>query len=119
MLSMELIYIYHSGFVISTSSYNIVIDYYKDPANIIPSILKQTEKKLYVLCSHFHADHYNPDILFWKNVRQDIVYVFSNDIKKHKKIVDHSIHFLKKGDIYTDSILKIEAFGLQILESLS
>ena len=85
MLSMELIYIYHSGFVISTSSYNIVIDYYKDPANIIPSILKQTEKKLYVLCSHFHADHYNPDILFWKNVRKDIVYVFSNDIKKHKK----------------------------------
>ena len=46
MLSMELIYIYHSGFVISTSSYNIVIDYYKDPANIIPSILKQTEKKI-------------------------------------------------------------------------
>ena len=111
ILSMELMYIYHSGFVISTSSCNIIIDYYKDPANIIPSILKQTEKKLYVLCSHFHADHYNPDILFWKNVRQDIVYVFSNDIKKHKKIVDHSIHFLKKGDIYTDGILRIVAFG--------
>ena len=111
ILSMELMYIYHSGFVISTSSCNIIIDYYKDPANIIPSILKQTEKKLYVLCSHFHADHYNTDILFWKNVRQDIVYVFSNDIKKHKKIVDHSIHFLKKGDIYTDGILRIVAFG--------
>ena len=108
---MKLTYICHSGFIIGTDFYNLIVDYYKDPANVVPAVLQQTEKPLYVLCSHFHADHYNSDILNWRSIRPDIIYIFSHDIRKHKKIIADDIHFLKKGDIYADDLLKIKAFG--------
>ncbi len=39
-----------------------------------------TEKTLFVFVSHVHYDHYNPDILKLRRQRQNIWYLFSDDV---------------------------------------
>ncbi|MCP9611873.1 MBL fold metallo-hydrolase [Coprobacter tertius] len=108
---MKITYIYHSGFTIETETVLVVIDFYKDPASIVPGLLSSAFKPVYVLSTHFHSDHFNPEIFEWKELRPDIHYILSHDIKKHRRIVSDGITFLKKGDIYSDDLIDIKAFG--------
>ena len=81
---MTLDYIYHSGFAIEAEGVTVIIDYYKDSSEtehnrgIVHDYLLQRPGKLYVLATHFHPDHFNREILTWKEVRPDIRYIFSN-----------------------------------------
>lgn len=58
-------YIYHSCFVLENDEVVVVIDYWKDPMGYLHDILANTNKTVYVFVSHFHEDHYNPEILTW------------------------------------------------------
>ena len=63
---MRLVYIYHSGFVVEAEGFSILIDYFKDtnpdPAKgFVRGELLKRPGTLYVLASHFHPDHFNPD----------------------------------------------------------
>lgn len=112
---MKLTYIYHSGFAIEAESFSIVIDYYQDAikensGSVVHELLSSA-KKLYVLVSHGHADHFNADILKWKDQRSDIVYIFSEDVKALLKKEIDDIIFIDKGGEYKDKILDIRAFG--------
>ena len=75
---MTLNYIYHSGFAIEMEGVTIIIDYYKDSSEtehnrgIVHDYLLQRPGKLYVLATHFHPDHFNREILTWKEQRPDI-----------------------------------------------
>ena len=75
---MKLTYIYHSGFAIEAENVTIIIDYYKDSSETAPNQgvvhdeLLHRPGKIYVLSSHFHPDHFNRDILAWKEQRPDI-----------------------------------------------
>jgi len=67
---MRLVYIYHSGFVVEAEGFSILIDYFKDtnpdPAKgFVRGELLKRPGTLYVLASHFHPDHFNPDVLKW------------------------------------------------------
>ena len=62
---MKLTYIFHSGFALETGACILVFDYWKDPANVVPSLL-ESGKPLYVFSSHFHEDHFNREIFGWK-----------------------------------------------------
>ena len=72
---MTLDYIYHSGFAIEMEGVTIIIDYYKDSSEtehnrgIVHDYLLQRPGKLYVLATHFHPDHFNREILTWKEQR--------------------------------------------------
>ena len=80
---MTLDYIYHSGFAIEAEGVTVIIDYYKDSSEtehnrgIVHDYLLQRPGKLYVLATHFHPDHFNREILTWKETRPDIRYIFS------------------------------------------
>ena len=79
---MKLIYIYHSCFALVGESFAVIIDYYKDSAQrplvgVVHDELLKRPGKLYVLSSHSHTDHFNPEVLEWKKVHTDIQYVFS------------------------------------------
>ena len=69
---MTLDYIYHSGFAIEAEGVTVIIDYYKDSSEtehnrgIVHDYLLQRPGKLYVLATHFHPDHFNREILTWK-----------------------------------------------------
>ena len=88
---MTLDYIYHSGFAIEAEGVTVIIDYYKDSSEtehnrgIVHDYLLQRPGKLYVLATHFHPDHFNRDILTWKEQRPDIQYIFSKDILKSRR----------------------------------
>lgn len=113
---MKLTYIYHSGFAIEDKDLTIIIDYYKDTSThpeqgYVHSHLLRRPGRLYVLSSHSHADHFNPEILEWKEQRPDIQYIFSEDIREHQKSCFHDAIFLQKGEEWNDDLLKIKAFG--------
>ena len=88
---MKLDYIYHSGFAIEADGVTVIIDYYKDSSEevfnkgIVHDYLLEKPGVLYVLCSHFHPDHFNREVLSWKKLRPDIRYIFSKDILKHRR----------------------------------
>ena len=97
---MKLDYIYHSGFAIEADGVTVIIDYYKDSSEevfnkgIVHDYLLEKPGLLYVLCSHFHPDHFNREVLSWKKLRPDIRHISSN-----------------KGDTYEDEHIRIQAFG--------
>ena len=114
---MKLDYIYHSGFAIEAVGTTVIIDYYKDSSEeapdrgIVHDHLLKKPRTLYVLSSHFHPDHFNRDILSWKEQRPDIRYIFSKDILKHRRATAEDAVYINKGDVYEDENIRIEAFG--------
>lgn len=117
---MKITYIYHSGFAIEGKGYTLLVDYYKDTeapdtdgsTGYVHNVLLKKPGKLYVLASHFHPDHFNPEILEWKKQRPDIVYILSKDILKHRRAPQTATpHWLVKGDEYKDNLLYVRAFG--------
>jgi hypothetical protein len=107
---MKLTYIYHSCFVVEVDSITVIFDYWKDPAIIMPSILKK-QGTIYILSSHFHEDHFNPEILSWKGNRRDIKYILSKDILRHKRAGKDDGLYLAKGHSYKDNNIYVEAYG--------
>lgn len=113
---MKLTYIYHSCFVLEAENITIIIDYFRDTAKIsekglIHSDFLNRPGKLYLLSSHSHDDHFNPEILTWMSSRPDAIAIFSDDILQYRKASQNAAVYLKKGDCYEDADLKIEAFG--------
>lgn len=113
---MLLYYIYHSGFAIEAEGVTVIIDYYKDSSEeynrgIVHDTLLKKQGKLYVLATHFHPDHFNPEILTWKEQHPDIQYIFSEDILKHRRAKAAEGFYIQKGEIYKDDIIQVEAFG--------
>lgn len=113
---MRLTYIYHSGFAIEADGFAILIDYFKDTEKtgdrgFVHNELLHRAGTLYILASHFHPDHFNPEVLEWKKKKKEIVYLFSKDILKRNRAGKNDATYLNKGDVYEDSHLRIEAFG--------
>lgn len=114
---MILDYIYHSGFALEAEGVTVIIDYYKDSSEaehsrgIVHDYLLQKPGKLYVLATHFHPDHFNREILTWKEQRPDIHYIFSKDILKSHRTQAEDAIYIKKGETYEDETLRIDAFG--------
>lgn len=114
---MKLDYIYHSGFAIEADEVTVIIDYYKDSSEEVPGKgivrdrLLQRPGVLYVLATHFHPDHFNREVLSWREERPDIRYILSKDILKHRRASAEDATFINKGDIYEDDHIRIEGFG--------
>lgn len=109
---MKLIYIHHSSFIIEGKDFSILIDYYRDtPEAYVHRHFLKFPGRLYILASHAHPDHFNPEVLDWKQERPDIQYIFSEDIRDTRQACYHDAIFLKKGEEWNDDRLRIKAFG--------
>ena len=114
---MTLDYLYNSGFGMEFDGFTIIIDYYQDSSDklhnkgLVHDYLLDRPGKLYVLCSHIHPDHFNPEILSWRDKRPDIIYILSKDILIGGKAKPDDAIFLDKGEVYKDETLSIEACG--------
>ena len=113
---MRLVYIYHSGFAIEAGGFSLLFDYFKDsdpdPAKgYVHAQLLRREEPLYVLSSHFHPDHFNPEVLRWQEQKADITYLFSRDILKRKRAKAEDAIYLRKGEQYADERLRVTACG--------
>lgn len=113
---MKLTYIFNSCFVLEGENWAIVFDFYKDTEGddhkgYVNDLVKNSSKRIYVLSSHSHVDHFNKVVLTWKDAREGIVYVLSSDILTKKKAKETDGFFLDKFETYEDDLLKITAFG--------
>lgn len=74
---MKITYIYHSGFLVETSSCYYLFDYYKGELPVL-----KTDKPILVFASHNHRDHYNPEIfhILQELGMQKITSVLAKDI---------------------------------------
>ena len=81
---IKVTYLDHSGFLVELEDAYFLFDYYKGR---LPQI--DLEKKMVVLVSHAHHDHYRKDIFNLRKHFREIRYVLSSDIeiKAEKDIV--------------------------------
>ena len=108
---MKLSYIFHSGFVLETEQSILVFDYWMDPSGVMDGMLRN-EKPLYVFSSHFHEDHFTKEIFEWKKQREDITYILSKDIYKHRRASKEDADvWLAKGGIWSDDTISVWALG--------
>ena len=75
---MQITYIHHSCFLVETSRFYYLFDY---ETGSLPEM--NTAKPIFVLSSHGHGDHYNPEIfpLLAESGMQDIRAILSDDIQ--------------------------------------
>lgn len=125
----SLTYIHHDCFLLRTPELAVVFDYWKDPladSAGIPPFLKDlpADIPLYVLVSHFHKDHFNPEIFRWADMRESVRYIVSRDVArkiryriepsstyKGKRLDDSKITVLSKLEQFSDNLLTVDAFG--------
>lgn len=74
--SMKITFIGHSGFLVETQNANFLFDYYTGDIPCMPA-----DKPLYVLVSHKHADHFNPEIFQLEEKYSNVQFLLSYDIK--------------------------------------
>ena len=108
---MKLTYLFHSGFLIEANGFAIVCDYYRAGETILDELLRR-RKPLYVLVSHEHRDHYNPEVLAWSRQNGDIHYIFPRDMSVRPELSAlPNVVFLDRGESYADGRVQVTAFG--------
>ncbi|WP_294081772.1 MBL fold metallo-hydrolase [Proteiniphilum sp. UBA5384] len=113
---MTITYIYHSCYLIEFEGFSMLFDYYKDVpredgSEWVRDWLLNKEEELYVLCSHSHHDHFNPEILSWKERKKNIRYIFSKELLESGVSKAEDALYLEKEEVYRDQRLMIKAFG--------
>ncbi len=112
---MTITYIYHSCYLIEFGGFSVIIDYYRDApredgSNWVKDYLLSKADDLYVLCTHSHSDHFNPDMLHWKEYKENITYIFSDELRQNME-TGVKIHYLRKEQTFEDARIKVMAFG--------
>lgn len=111
---MSLTYIHHSCFALVEDSFVIVYDYWIDPQNTLRTILNDAERQgkwVYFITSHFHADHYNPDIPTWCAEHEQWHYLPSYDTFRRRHIAkDLPLAVLRFGDAVETPHFRIHAY---------
>ena len=110
---MKITYLYHSGFALQFEKISVVIDYYgaglEQPG--LAEVLADSSRKLYVLSSHSHADHFDPRILGFEHMHSNTAYVLSRDIAAKISAPPQNVTYIGEGESYDDGHIRIRAFG--------
>lgn len=104
----EIHYIYHSCFAVVTDNAILVYDYWKDNAKgeLHDIIDSRGDKALYFIVSHFHQDHYNPDILEFPYTKLLVSY----DTAKRRRVKPPiATAVLRPEEVYEDELLRLNA----------
>ena len=110
---MKLTYLFNSGFIVEGERFMMVLDFFRDAhEGFVRQQLTAFQGWVYVLSTHWHPDHFNPEVMRWKKIRPDIRYVFSKDIFKRKIWMNfRDVDFLVKGQVWEDDTVRVQAFG--------
>lgn len=120
---MKVTFIHHSSFCVEMADKVFLFDYFR--GDRVPGITfhgKLPEfdpaKSIYVFASHKHPDHFDLEILTWKNKYPDIRYIFPKEIKfsdsyliRHgiDPSVKEQINYIKPGSVLNLDGVKTEA----------
>lgn len=71
-------------------------------------------KHVYILCSHFHRDHFTRQVLKWRiqYPNHRYTYILSRDILRHGRAEAEEVDiWLAKGERWTDQNIRVYAMG--------
>jgi len=114
-MKARIYYIYHSGFAVETTNHLLIFDYYKDPSSIVATLINNVlsninkPKMILVFSSHSHNDHFNPEILKWKNSNSDIKYFLNTDINIEEN--NPNCYHISEDDEITEGDIYVKAYG--------
>ena len=108
---MHINYLLNSGFMIRDEKILLVFDDYEDPAGIVDAAYDGDFDKFYIFATHAHFDHFGTHIRAYapKVTR----YIFSNDIKRTKRVKifpSPKITYMKRYTDWQDDTIKVRAF---------
>lgn len=121
---MKIIYIHHSTFCVEIEDRVLVFDYYNGVG--VPSFTYHgkmpeypRETPIYVFSSHSHRDHFDMEVLKWRERYPNIHYIFAKEIKKKlgnsvfKRLGvteedKTKITYVKPGETYEIADLKVQ-----------
>lgn len=131
-------YLFHSGWAVQTRNHLLIFDYTEPlpppgrPA-LIPRLIEPAEiaaQNLTVFVSHAHSDHYDPDILKWRDAVKAIRYVWGwegvgagEDIhfgRERRVVEDRGLEILNihhEGDGMPESSFLVRVDGLTIFHA--
>ncbi len=95
----------------------MIIDYYRDSVekkldrNCTRGVIDERPGRLYVLSSHSHADHFNPEVLTWRQERPDVQFIFSKDILENQLAEPDDACYFDREEYGQMGYWKYEAFG--------
>lgn len=108
---MEITYIDHSCFLIEGTKAIVLTDYWRDTYDgLVESTLLRKDKPIYMLVSHVHQDHFNPEIIF---LHDTVHLIMSSDIRRRNKPLRDiaEISWMKRGDEFHDENISVIACG--------
>lgn len=99
--------------MLETEQCVLIFDYWKDsPDGDVKKMLEHTGKRVYFMASHFHEDHFNPEIIAMNVPNGDKRIILSRDIiRRHRAKETDADVIMRKGDVYNDEYIKIKVFG--------
>jgi len=110
-MSLEIIYLEHSGFAVKTEKELLVFDYYQDPSASMIKLM-QEGKRVWVFSSHSHHDHFNRKIAEWKDVVA--TYFLSSDIQVNGGLTDvdnKKITYMNPYQTREEGPLRVSTYG--------
>ena len=111
-MPMTLTYVFHSGFMLEGADAVLIFDFWRDaPNGIVALTLRTTRKRVYFLTSHFHPDHFNPEILRMEVPCGEKRVILSRDIYRRRRAGTEGVTaYLRRGETYRDSLITVRAF---------
>lgn len=114
-MGVNITYIYHSCFVVENDEIMLVYDYWKDtPDQQLHHLLDTTDKQVYFIVSHFHEDHYNPEVIEWyaknpseKEHRQPRLLLSYDTVKRRRVNKQLPTCIMRFDEFYEDEFLKV------------
>lgn len=101
-------FLHHSGFLYETETSIFIFDDYKDPRKWVDDRLKKTDKKVYFFVSHWHGDHFNPEIGSYES--RASAYFLHKDC--HLTLQDEKKKYLMQvGDTVTVDDFTVHMYG--------
>ena len=113
-IDWKLRFIFHSSFLLELPEAYLIFDYYQGE---LPEL--EPSKRLYVLASHVHYDHFSPVIFQLIRKYPGTTYILSDDIPARQceeavaelSIDPPEIRWIRPGIEYTLPEFRVEAFG--------
>lgn len=102
---INITFLSHSGFLIETETDFLAFDVWRDPAGALSAALSASEKSICFFVSHFHADHFSPDIFRW---RERASYVLHRDCRAPAGC---SACFLDAGETVSFPSFSVKMYG--------
>lgn len=101
-------YIWHDCYVVELSSATLIFDYWKDPLHCLDISSLRPELPLFILVSHGHKDHFNPEIFRWAQIHPDVHFIVSKDVWMRSRHVASPTSVYKGPHISPDRLIPLK-----------